>query len=244
MSEFELPHFHDENECIEKICGHIGKTESFGIVADIFSQLSDITRVRIFWLLCHCEECVMNISAIMEMSSPAVSHHLKCLKQSGLLVCRRSNKEVYYKASDSEESRLLHIMIEKMLEIKCPDELSDDVCAHDEACGGFSEEQIETAHKVHEYLTAHINERHTIESLSHRFLINQTTLKNVFRAVYGNSVAAHIKEHRMEAAAKLLEEGTLTIAEVSGKVGYESQSKFTAAFKAAYGVLPTEYRNK
>lgn len=186
----------------------------------------------------------MNISAMVGMSSPAVSHHLKCLKQSGLLVCRRSNKEVYYKAADSEECRLLHIMIEKMLEMKCPDELPDDSCAHNTECGGFTDEQIETAHKVHEYLTAHINERHTIESLSRKFLINQTTLKNVFRAVYGNSLASHIKEHRMEEAAKLLSEGKLSIAEVSSRVGYESQSKFTAAFKAAYGVLPTEYKNK
>ena len=244
MTEFELPHFHDENESAERLCEHIRETEGFGEVADVFSQLSDITRVRIFWLLCHCEECVMNISAMVGMSSPAVSHHLKCLKQSGLLVCRRSNKEVYYKAADSEECRLLHIMIEKMLEMKCPDELPDDSCAHNTECGGFTDEQIETAHKVHEYLTAHINERHTIESLSRKFLINQTTLKNVFRAVYGNSLASHIKEHRMEEAAKLLAEGKLSIAEVSSRVGYESQSKFTAAFKAAYGVLPTEYKNK
>lgn len=186
----------------------------------------------------------MNISAMVGMSGPAVSHHLKCLKQSGLLVCRRSNKEVYYKAADSEECRLLHIMIEKMLEIKCPDEPSDDECANNAECGGFTDGQIETAHKVHEYLTAHINERHTIESLSRKFLINQTTLKNVFRAVYGNSVASHIKEHRMEEAAKLLDEGKLTVAEVAGRVGYESQSRFSSAFKAAYGVLPTEYKNK
>ena len=244
MSELELPHFHDENESAERMCSHIGKLESFGKVAEVFAQLSDVTRVRIFWLLCHCEECVTNISAIVGMSSPAVSHHLKCLKQSGLLVSRRSNKEVYYKAADSEECRFLHIMIEKMLEIKCPDKTFDEECEHNADLSGFTEEQIEIARRVHEYLTVHINERHTIESLSRKFLINQTTLKNVFRAVYGNSVASHIKEHRMEEAAKLLDEGKLSIAEVSGRVGYESQSRFAAAFKAAYGVLPTEYKNK
>lgn len=243
MSEFELPHFHDENESAEKICVHINKNEGFFEAAEIFSQLSDVTRVRIFWLLCHCEECVINISAIMGMSSPAVSHHLKCLKESGLLVSRKSSREVYYRASDSEESRLLHIMIEKILEMKCPDEPTDDECSEITACVGFSNEQVETAHRVHEYLIAHIGERHTIESLSRRFLINQTTLKNVFRAVYGNSVAAHIKEHRMEVAAKLLSEGNISISEVASKVGYESQSKFTAAFKTYYGILPTDYRN-
>ena len=57
------------------------------------SLLSDPSRLRIFWLLCHCEECVMNISALVDMSSPAVSHHLRNLKASGLIVSRREGKE-------------------------------------------------------------------------------------------------------------------------------------------------------
>ena len=78
-------------------------------------------RVRIFWLLCHCEECVQNISALMEMSSPAVSHHLRGLKDNGLIVSRRVGKEVFYKAADTDQSRLLHIMIEKVMAISCPE---------------------------------------------------------------------------------------------------------------------------
>ena len=92
----------------------------FEIAADIFKQLGDSSRLRIFWLLCHCEECVVNISAIVDMTSPAVSHHLKQLKSSGLIVSRRNGKEVFYKAADTEQSRLLHLIIEKILEIVCP----------------------------------------------------------------------------------------------------------------------------
>jgi DNA-binding transcriptional ArsR family regulator len=54
------------------------------------------------------------------MSSPAVSHHLRPLKNSGLIVSRREGKEVYYRAADTEECRLLHRMIEEVMEIKCP----------------------------------------------------------------------------------------------------------------------------
>ena len=79
------------------------------------------SRVRIFWLLCHCEECVINLSSIVGMSSPAVSHHLRQLKNSGLIVSRREGKEVYYRAADTEQAQLLHHMIEKMVEIACPD---------------------------------------------------------------------------------------------------------------------------
>lgn len=106
----------------------------------------------------------------------------------------------------------------------------------------YQSEQVEIVRKIHEHLTAHIGERITIESLSRKYLINPTTLKSMFKSVYGNSLAAHIKEHRMELAAELLLETDLSMAEIGQRIGYESQSKFTAAFKAYYQILPKEYR--
>ena len=63
---------------------------------------------------------MINISAMMGMSSPAVSHHLRPLRNRGLIVSRRIGKEVYYKAADTEQSQMLHHMIEKVMEITCP----------------------------------------------------------------------------------------------------------------------------
>lgn len=89
-----------------------------------------------------------------------------------------------------------------------------------------------------------MDHRITIEELSKRYMINPTTLKMVFKAIYGTSIAAHIKEHRMEQAAKILRESNRSIAEIAQAVGYDSQSKFTAAFKASFQVLPKEYRKQ
>ena len=121
MKDFVLPHHHDNNSAdMTPILGQLSRTEDFRTIADAFKILGDSSRVRIFWLLCHCEECVTNISAMVDMSSPAVSHHLRQLKAGGLIVSRRSGKEVYYKAADTEESSLLHAMIEKVMMIACP----------------------------------------------------------------------------------------------------------------------------
>lgn len=121
MAEIKLPHHHGEGEQTILIQEQLGHVDHFQRVAEVFKQLGDTTRIRIFWLLCHCEQCVINISALLEMSSPAVSHHLRPLKNSGLIVCRREGKEVYYRAADTRQSHLLHQMIEQVMEITCPD---------------------------------------------------------------------------------------------------------------------------
>lgn len=120
MEHMNLPHHHGEGPQTALIQKQLDQIDYFQTVAEVFKQLGDTTRIRIFWLLCHCEECVLNISALMKMSSPAVSHHLRPLKNSGLIVSRREGKEVYYRAADTQESRLLHEMIEQVMEITCP----------------------------------------------------------------------------------------------------------------------------
>ena len=248
----QLPHHHRDDDKTEHLEACLQRVEHFQTVSEFFRQLSDSSRIRIFWLLCHCEACVLNISAMMEMSSPAVSHHLRALKGSGLLVSRREGKEVYYRAADTAQARLLHQMIERVMEIACPEEDAAEVVAVPQSLdpdaksgqnhGSYPLEQIETIRRVHDLLTEDLSSRITIEELSKRFLMNPSTMKELFRAVYGSSIAAHIKEHRMEKAAELLKDTDQSMAEIANGVGYGSQSKFTAQFRKAYGLPPTEYR--
>lgn len=251
MNHPPLPHQHGEGPQTERIQEQLCQVEHFQTIADVFKQLGDATRVRIFWLLCHCEECVVNISAMLRMSSPAVSHHLRPLRDSGLVVTRRDGKEVYYRASDTVQSRLLHQMIEQVMEITCPKAAPDGEEAKrpDTPCGepnaaALPPEQLAAAHAVHEQLLRHMDRRVTIEALAKQYLVNPTTLKAAFKAVYGNSIAAHIKEHRMERAAELLRDTEMSVAAIARAVGYDSQSKFSAAFKSYFRILPSEYRKE
>lgn len=115
-----LPHDHGHSD-IEKLLAELWADNDFKSLAELFSLLSDSTRLRLFWILCHSEECVINLSAIMNMSSPAISHHLKLLRSAELIVSRREGKEVYYRSADSHKARLLHDMIEKLASLSCPD---------------------------------------------------------------------------------------------------------------------------
>lgn len=106
----------------------------------------------------------------------------------------------------------------------------------------YQAEQVSLIRQIHDQLLSHLDQRITLEELSKEYLINTTTLKNLFKAVYGDSIAAHVKEHRMEHAAKMLLETHASVADIANAVGYDSQSKFTSAFKDAYQVTPREYR--
>ena len=118
MGNTRLPH--DHGQVMESQFADMPGAEAFRTMADVFKLLGDSSRLRIFWILCHCEECVINLSVMVQMSSPAVSHHLKLLRAYGLVISRREGKEVYYKASETEQAIQLHAMIEKQMEITCP----------------------------------------------------------------------------------------------------------------------------
>ena len=49
----------------------------------------------------------------MDMSSPAVSHHLRILKLAGLISAKREGKEMFYKAEDNKVSEFLYNIILK-----------------------------------------------------------------------------------------------------------------------------------
>ena len=51
-----------------------------------------------------------------------------------------------------------------------------------------------------------------------------------------------MKEYRVRQAMKLLRETDASIADIANQVGYETQGKFSKAFKDVVQVLPTEYR--
>lgn len=115
-----LPHDHGHSESSISLLEDMPSIEGFSTASDIFKLLGDASRVKLFWLLCHMEECVTDLAAMMDMSAPALSHHLRFLKASGLIVSRREGKEVFYRCADTELADALHHIIEDVVEIACP----------------------------------------------------------------------------------------------------------------------------
>ena len=164
-------------------------------------------------------------------------------------LCRRGGMRLFFAGGEQTESifsgfygqpeklRLAYQRIKVLELFLCLSRtLSEDQLSE------YPSETIEIVREVHDRLLRNMERRITIEELSRQYHINPTTLKAAFKAVYRTSLAAHMKEHRMETAARLLRETDMQISGIARAVGYDSQSKFTAAFKSHFQVLPRDYR--
>lgn len=76
-------------------------------LSEIFKVLGDETRTKILYLLVHQKLCVCDIAAVLEMSLPAVSHHLRLLKALRLVKYERDGKMVHYSLDDEHILNLI-----------------------------------------------------------------------------------------------------------------------------------------
>jgi AraC-like DNA-binding protein len=81
----------------------------------------------------------------------------------------------------------------------------------------------------------------TIDALAQVFSTSASTLRRRL-ADEGQAAGELVREVRLETALALLQTTALPIGEIAARCGYESHSRFSAAFKARFGLAPTEMR--
>ena len=108
----------------------------------------------------------------------------------------------------------------------------------------YVSQQTELIRRIHRTLTERLDRRYTIEELSRLYLINSSSLKELFKAVYGQPIATYMKEYRIHWAMELLRDTSESVADIAAQVGYETQGKFSQAFKDITGTVPTVYRRQ
>ena len=81
-------------------------------------------------------------------------------------------------------------------------------------------------------------------ALADHCFYNPAYLGRVFKAVYGKSMKEYIREKRLAYAVELLRTSSLSIEEISTRVGYSSKAQFYKNFKELYGKAPGEFKNR
>ena len=69
-------------------------------IATIFKAFCDENRIRILQLLLDGEKCACRLLEEMNITQPTLSHHMKILCDSGIVVGRKEGKWIHYSLSE------------------------------------------------------------------------------------------------------------------------------------------------
>ena len=102
----------DADACAPSTAHAIG-TEAAATVAGALKALADPLRLRMLSAIAtdpRGESCVCDLADLAEVSQPTVSHHLKVLKETGMLLSERRGTWVYYRIAPGKQSAVAALL--------------------------------------------------------------------------------------------------------------------------------------
>ena len=95
-----------------------------------------------------------------------------------------------------------------------------------------------------DFIDNHPEEELTLREIAKRVGYTEYYLARKFKSETGMSVNAYIRRARVQYSKMLLSDTQLTVDEIAAKLHFCSRSYFSAAFREAEGMTPSEYRGK
>lgn len=95
-----------------------------------------------------------------------------------------------------------------------------------------------------EWIENNLSEELTVDRLAREILMSPRHLARRFKEVTGSTPAKWIRQRRLEAAKRFLEETTMPIGAVATTVGFANPVTFRQAFVGTFATTPTDYRNQ
>ena len=78
--------------------------------AKLMEMLSQPVRLRLLCILLEGEQSVLSLATSAKLSHPAMSHHLKKLRDTDLVVTRREGQTIYYALKGTEVAQVLGLL--------------------------------------------------------------------------------------------------------------------------------------
>ncbi|MBR5490828.1 MAG: helix-turn-helix transcriptional regulator, partial [Oscillospiraceae bacterium] len=97
-------------------------------------------------------------------------------------------------------------------------------------------------YKVQQYILEHFSEELTLKTLAEIACVSPHYFSAYFKAETGQNYKAFLTHIRMENALNMVLNSDLKTYEIAEKVGYNNVRRFVDAFRAAYGMSPSDYR--
>lgn len=105
------------------------------------------------------------------------------------------------------------------------------------------EEAIERAvGRVIQTMHENLSEQLTVDDMARTAMFSKFHFSRVFRQATGISPGRFLSALRLQEAKRLLISTSLSVADISNRVGYTSVGTFSSRFKSSVGIAPTTYR--
>ncbi|MNC08881.1 putative response regulatory protein [compost metagenome] len=92
------------------------------------------------------------------------------------------------------------------------------------------------------YILGHIDKPLNLNEIGNLVHLHPVYLSKYYKQETGENLSSFLLAQRMEKAAKLLEESSLHVVDISKMVGYKKTQHFIKLFKEQYGTTPYQYR--
>ncbi len=95
----------------QKLLTYLPGEDAAADAAALFSYLSDSTRLRLLSMLSASEMCVCEMADILHMSQPAISHHLRVLRQCDVVSFRKHGQRALYSLNNNETGETIRRLL-------------------------------------------------------------------------------------------------------------------------------------
>jgi two-component system, response regulator YesN len=101
---------------------------------------------------------------------------------------------------------------------------------------------IHVLRRAQEFITIHYTEGLSLEQVAEYVALSPTYFSRIFKQAMGCTFVEYLTRVRLEEARRLLRTTTLSLAEISYAVGYQSPNYFSEVFKTVEGITASAYR--
>lgn len=106
----------------------------------------------------------------------------------------------------------------------------------------IGEDNLKRFNLILDYINEHYAEKLSLQKLADTMHMNYYYLSHFFKDIAGISFQEYINGQRLNQSEILLSATDKTITQIALESGYPNIKAFTAAFKANFGMIPTQYR--
>jgi ArsR family transcriptional regulator len=123
----------------------MARTSHVALLAQVFSALSDPTRLRLLNLIDGREVCVCHLVDVLQQSQPKISRHLAYLRRAGLVRARREGKWMHYRLEPAANPETAALLESALAALRADHALKGERVRLERACCGSTLVTLEHA---------------------------------------------------------------------------------------------------